>query len=124
MGQFDQTARPLSKMDGLAFFGWGLACSGASVRLSFVRWDDTRRLDWSWPGSALGTCLAPFVVDVASEDAAGTMAKIEAGTLGLPILPYVPLMRGGSEPAVIRRWPLVAEREADVARRVQYRDAA
>src|SRR4051794_33678736 len=44
MGQFDQTARPLSKMDGTAFFGWGLACSAAGVRLSFVRWDDARRL--------------------------------------------------------------------------------
>src|SRR5262249_60477207 len=44
MGQFDQTARPLGKMDGKAFFSWGLACSGAKLPLSFVRWDDTRRL--------------------------------------------------------------------------------
>src|SRR5436190_21300738 len=44
MGQFDQTARPLSKMDGSAFFAWGLACSAPGLRLSFVRWDDTRRL--------------------------------------------------------------------------------
>jgi hypothetical protein len=44
MGQFDQTARPLSKMDGPAFFAWGLSRSAPGTRLSFVQWDDTRRL--------------------------------------------------------------------------------
>ena len=44
MGQFDQTARPLSKMDGGAFFDWALGCAAPGTRLSFVRWDDTRRL--------------------------------------------------------------------------------
>jgi hypothetical protein len=207
MGQFDQTARPLSKMAGADFFGWAIGCSAPTRRLSFVRWDDTRRLvspgepertndlvallrdedrtrrpvwliaeveeeankailyrlghyefllgkevnpdcdphgplvgsllvnltgeqavrrlDWDWPGSDLGTRLAPFIVDVAKEDAAATMAKVEAGLLGPSVMPYLVLMRGGGDPDVIEGWPNVVEaREPDVARRVQYRDAA
>jgi len=44
VGQFDQTARPMAKMDGAAFFGWGLSCCSPRPRLSFVKWDDSRRL--------------------------------------------------------------------------------
>jgi hypothetical protein len=206
VGQFDQTARQLSKLSGSAFFGWGLACSGAAPRLTFTIWDDARRLvspgepdrtndlvaqlhdedrpnrpvwlvaeieaapergilyrvghyqfllgkevnpdcdangplvgallvnltgeqkvrrlDWMWLGSDHGTLLAPFIVDVASQDAEATLGKIEAGSVGLPILPYVVLMKGGCEPGVIQRWPRVAERDPDVERRVKYRDAA
>jgi hypothetical protein len=42
-GQFDQTARPLAKMDG-AFFGWALSFCQPRPRLTFLGWDDTRRL--------------------------------------------------------------------------------
>lgn len=44
MGQFDQTARPLGKMDGTAFFGWAFSCCDPVPRLTFVRWEDARRL--------------------------------------------------------------------------------
>jgi hypothetical protein len=207
MGQFDQTARDLSKMDGLAFFTWALACDAPELRLSFLGWEDTRqlvrpgepdrtndlvaqlrdeqendrpiwligeievepekgilyrlgqyelnlgkevnpdcdpdgprvgsllinltgtqkvrRLDGSWAKTDRGTRLAPFVVDVAKEDAALTLAKIEVGLLGPPIAPYVVLMRGRSDPKLIERWPdVVAEKEPDIARRVRFRDAA
>ncbi len=44
MGQFDQTARPLAKTDGAAFFRWALSCCPPAPRLTFLQWDDTRRL--------------------------------------------------------------------------------
>ena len=44
MGQFDQTARPLAKMDGGAFFGWSFSCCEPPPRLTYLGWDDTRRL--------------------------------------------------------------------------------
>lgn len=44
MGQFDQTVRPLAKMDGGAFLAWALSCCDESPRWRFLAWDDTRRL--------------------------------------------------------------------------------
>ena len=44
MGQFDQTARPVAKEDGAAFFAWAVSCCVPSARLTFLGWDDTRRL--------------------------------------------------------------------------------
>ncbi len=44
MGQFDQTARPLAKTDGAAFFNWALSCCPPAPHLTFLQWDDTRRL--------------------------------------------------------------------------------
>jgi hypothetical protein len=206
VGQFDQTARPLAKMDGSACFGWALSCCEPVPRLSFLGWDDTRRLvcpgepertndlvatfrdedrpkrqvwmiaeveeepekgalyrmgqyeillgkevnpdgdpdgpavgsllinltgeqrfkcvDWAWAGGAFGTRLAPFVVDVANQDAILTLDRIEKKELGLPVLPLLALMRGGGTPAFIERWKQVVETEADESRRVQYREAA
>ncbi|MBY0230197.1 MAG: hypothetical protein K2W96_13020, partial [Gemmataceae bacterium] len=44
MGQFDQTARPIAKLDGAAFLEWALSCVPRPPRLAFLRWDDTHRL--------------------------------------------------------------------------------
>ncbi len=44
MGQFDQTARPVAKTDGAAFFGWALSCCISVPSLKFQDWDYTRRL--------------------------------------------------------------------------------
>jgi hypothetical protein len=44
VGQFDQTARPLAKADGKAFFGWALSCCTPAPNLTFLQWDDPRRL--------------------------------------------------------------------------------
>jgi hypothetical protein len=44
MGQFDQTARPIAKLDGAAFLLWVLLCVKRGFRLVFLGWDDTRRL--------------------------------------------------------------------------------
>jgi hypothetical protein len=44
VGQFDQTARPVAKEDGAAFFGWVVSCCVPAPGLTFLGWDDTRRL--------------------------------------------------------------------------------
>ena len=44
MGQFDQSARPVAKEDGAAFFGWAVSCCVPAPGLTFLGWDDTRRL--------------------------------------------------------------------------------
>ncbi len=44
MGQFDQTARPLAKLNGAAFFAWAFSCCAPVPRLTFRHWDDARRL--------------------------------------------------------------------------------
>jgi hypothetical protein len=200
MGQFDQTARPLYKIDGAGLLLWALSRAAPHLQLEFGQWDDTRRLvapgepdrtndlvarmhDLSRPGrevwlvaeveeepergilwrlghyefllgaevnpacdpdgplvgsllvnltgrqpvrrwEGLGTRLEPFILDISTEDAAQTLARIEAGEVSLAVLPLVPLMDGGDGPALIARWPVVAEKEADVSRRVMYRDSA
>ncbi len=204
MGQFDQTARPLAKMDGSAFFAWAFGCCDPPPRLTFVAWDDTRRLvspgepdrtndlvallrdedhptrqtwfvveiqdepergivyrsgqyelllakevnpachpdgpavgslvlnltgtqnparlEWAW--GPFGTRLAPFIVDVASQDAGVTLTRIENGEVGLTILPFLALMQDGGTRDFIERWKLVVECEAFESRRVELKEAA
>jgi hypothetical protein len=204
VGQFDQTARPLAKADGAAFFGWALSCFSPVPALTFLGWDDTRRLvrpgepdrtndlvalfrdeahpgrqtwliaeieeepepgifyrtghyelllgkevnpscdpdgpavgslvlnltgmqnparlEWAW--GAHGTRLAPFVVDVAGQDAVATLGRIERGELGLTVLPFLALMNGGGTAEFIDRWKKAVEADPDVSRRQLYRDSA
>ena len=204
MGQFDQTARPLAKSDGAALFGWALSCFTPPSGLTFLGWDDTRRLvrpgepdrtndlvalfrdeghagrqtwmvaeieeepepgifyrtghhelllgkevnpscdpdgpavgsvvlnlsgtqkparlEWSW--GAVGTRLAPFVVDVARQDAVWTLERIERGELGLTVLPFLALMDGGGTVEFIDRWKRAVETEPELVRRQMYRDSA
>ena len=44
MGQFDQTARPLGKMDGARLLRLALSCCTPRPRLTLVGWEDARRL--------------------------------------------------------------------------------
>jgi hypothetical protein len=69
-----------------------------------------------------GTRIAPLVVDVSRQDASATLERIERGELGLTILPFCALMKGGGSPAFIKRWKSVVEKEKDEARRLLYRD--
>jgi hypothetical protein len=206
VGQFDQTARLVTKTDGAAFFGWAFSCCTPPPRITFLDWDDTRRLvspgepdrtndlvalfrdeehpgrqtwlvaeieeepdpgilyrmahyelllarevnpgcdragpavgslvlnltgslrsarlEWSWSGGAYGTRLAPFVVDVARQDAVATLERIERGEVGLTVLPFLALMDGGGTVEFIDRWKRVAEKEPDESRRKLYRDSA
>jgi hypothetical protein len=55
--------------------------------------------------------------EFAKEDAAGTLARIEAGHVSRVLLPWVPLMRGAGEASAIAHWRRLGEPEADRRRR-------
>jgi hypothetical protein len=95
-----------------------------SILINLTGEQRVKRVEWPWAGGGFGTRLAPFVVDVASEDAVRTLEKIESKELGLPVLPLLALMRGGGTPDFIARWKSAVEKEPDEARRLQYREAA
>jgi hypothetical protein len=75
-------------------------------------------------GTPLALAVRPLVVNLGREDARQTLTEIAAGRVGLSILPWLPLMAGGGEPALIAEWKQVAQREPDAQRRALYRDLA
>jgi hypothetical protein len=54
------------------------------------------------------------------EDAAATLARVASGELSRCVLPWVSLMRGGGESAVIEEWKRLADLEPDQQLRLQY----
>ncbi len=76
------------------------------------------------PGTDRGTIVSPIVIDLRREDAAATLADIDAGLVALCILVWVPLMRGGGEPALIEEWKRVVMKETSAEKRALYRDLA
>jgi hypothetical protein len=75
-------------------------------------------------GTPLGLWFKPLVVNLCREDARRTLTDIADGRVGLSILPWIPMMAGGGEPALIEEWKQVAQREPDAQRRATYRDFA
>jgi hypothetical protein len=80
------------------------------------------RLEVEGIGGFVG--VKPVVVNLCDETAVTTLADIAAGRLGFIVLPFVPLMAGGGELALIEEWKRVALREPDAAKRALYRDLA
>ncbi len=76
------------------------------------------------PGTSAGQTVTPLVVNLRQQDAAATLAEIEAGQTGLCLLPWLPLMAGGGDPALIAEWKRVALTEPDPERRSLYRNLA
>jgi hypothetical protein len=54
------------------------------------------------------------------EDAPGTLARVASGELSRSVLPWVALMRGGGELAVIEEWKRLADLEPDPRVRLEY----
>jgi len=75
-------------------------------------------------GTPLGLGGKPLVMNLCREDGRRTLTDIAAGHLRPSILPWVPLMAGGGEPALIEEWKQVAMKEPDAGRRATYRDMA
>ncbi|MCI0460136.1 MAG: hypothetical protein L0Z62_24555 [Gemmataceae bacterium] len=76
------------------------------------------------PGTSSGQTVTPLVVNLRQQDAATTLAGIAAGQTGLCLLPWLPLLAGGGEPALIAEWKRVALTEPDPQRRSLYRNLA
>jgi hypothetical protein len=53
-------------------------------------------------------------------DAAATLAEIERGETARCLLPWIPLMQGGGQEAIIETWKRLAEQEPDSRRRAEY----
>jgi hypothetical protein len=70
--------------------------------------------------TGLRTCLQVVERNLSAEDAAVTLAEIAAGRIGRCILPFLPLMRGGTEADNIEQWKRLAAAEPDSKRRADY----
>ncbi len=66
------------------------------------------------------TCLQVVERNLAEEDAAATLAGIAAGTTARCLLPWIPLMQGGAESAILAQWLALARAEPDAPRRADY----
>lgn len=78
----------------------------------------SRHLRWS--GTGLVTHLGVVERNLASESAGSLLAEIEAGTRSRCLLPWLSLMSGGDDPALIDRWKLAAEAEPNARRRTEF----
>ncbi len=66
------------------------------------------------------TCLGLEERNLAGEDASAVLAGIANGTLARSLLPWIPLMQGGGEAAVIQQWLEQARQEPYSRRRSDY----
>jgi hypothetical protein len=92
---------------------------GVILNLTGPRQPDT--LAMPLPGMAeFGVGGRVVRVALREEDAAATMARVASGELSRCVLPWVALMRGGGEPAVIEEWKRLADLEPDQRVRLDY----
>src|SRR5438477_507623 len=96
MGHFDQAARYTAKIDAPAFLRWLL------------------------PGLEPALPFHPLVRTLRDDDAAATLAGIEAGSIGRCVLPWIPLMHGGGDADTMEAWKRVAGLEPDSRLRSVY----
>lgn len=73
--------------------------------------------DFRWSGTGLTTHLGVIERNLEAEPAADLVAGIESKRWSLGLLPWVPLMAGGDDPALIDRWKALADGEPSARRR-------
>jgi hypothetical protein len=79
------------------------------------------KLDMPLPGGTSGRLHFGMVQrNLRDEEAASTLQGIATGTLTHWLLPWIPLMRGGAEPAIIDRWKQLASAVPDSQARADY----
>jgi hypothetical protein len=66
------------------------------------------------------TTVSPLVINLCDENAAQTLKEIRDGTTALCILPWIPLMAGGTERDLVKEWKDVALLEEDEELRATY----
>jgi hypothetical protein len=76
--------------------------------------------DMTLGDTGLRTHLAILDCDLADKKAHLVLEGIAAGAIGRVVLPWIPLMRGGDESAIIERWKELALQEPDERRRAEY----
>jgi hypothetical protein len=77
-------------------------------------------LDMHLPGTDIGLGWKVRVLSLASEEASATLVRIARGELGRSILPWIPLMSGGGEGAVVQEWVRLVSEEPGTERRAEY----
>lgn len=76
--------------------------------------------DFQLRQTGIRTCLQVVERNLAEEDAAMPLAGIAAGTIARCLLPWIPLMHGGAESAILAQWLELARAEPDAQRRGDY----
>lgn len=76
--------------------------------------------DMQFSATGVETRLAVAEKNLASENARETLERIEAGEWCHCLLPWIPLMQGGDDPAIIATWKSLAGQEPDHRRRDEY----
>jgi hypothetical protein len=79
-----------------------------------------RTLRVGLPGTDRHVTVEPWVLNLADEDAAATVAAVLSGTLARCVLAWVPLMSGAGERTLIDRWKDAVSLELDPALREVY----
>jgi hypothetical protein len=80
----------------------------------------TLELHMDLPGTDLGLHWKPGLFCLADEQASATLERVARGELGRSVLPWVPLMAGGGEAAVVQEWVRLAREEPNSQRRSEY----
>jgi hypothetical protein len=79
------------------------------------------QLDMRLPGAErVGNWMGVRQRTLQDEDATDTLAAIAAGRLARCLLPWIPLMRGGGDPAIMAQWRRLAKKERNRRRRADY----
>jgi hypothetical protein len=97
--------------------------AAALVHLTGPRCVNT--LDMTLPGgSTVGLRLTIASRAFRDEDAASTMASIDAGQVSRWLLPWIPLMKGGGKPTMMAEWARLANAETNPRSRANYASLA
>jgi hypothetical protein len=93
--------------------------AGALLNLTGPVQPDT--VDMRLPGmEQYGLSLRVVLRTLREEDAGSALAAIAAGRLDRCVLPWIPLMQGAGDPAIMEQWKQVAMTEPDTYLRGQY----
>jgi hypothetical protein len=94
--------------------------SVGSILINLTGEQPRTKLELGLPGTGKKTWIEPPIINLQQDAAAGTLANIAAGRLGLAILPWIPLMAGGGQPALIEEWKRVTLTEPDANKREKF----
>jgi hypothetical protein len=93
----------------------------AAAVINLTEVSRTDPLEMAFPGvNHLRLSWGVVVRNLETEGAAATLSAIEAGQTARCVLPWIPLMAGGEQEAIIKEWKRVASLETDERSRKRY----